>query len=155
MKKREVKKPQRILSYIDFGKHSTYLVDYAYQLSRLIDAELYLLHTVTDFKRAAGFYVPHINTDKIEEEIIQAAKDKLYSICKQIVGDKIDSGHRIVHRGNPIDVINEVIFEKQIELLLLSHEVSSGTFSGFRTDFAEKFMKNPSIPFLVIPIKAA
>ncbi|MBN2298412.1 MAG: universal stress protein [Deltaproteobacteria bacterium] len=153
MKKTKVEKPKTILSYIDFTKSSYYLVEYAYQLSRLIDAELFILHTVTDIKRAAGFYVPHINTDKLEGEVIQAAKDKMYEICSSIVGDKIDSSHRLVKRGSPLEVINEVIEEKKIELLVLTHEISRGTLSGFRSDYAEKFMKNATIPFLVLPVK--
>jgi nucleotide-binding universal stress UspA family protein len=153
MKKMKVKKPQKILCYIDFARHSSYLVDYAYQLSILIDAELFILHTVTNIKNAAGFYVPHVNVDKLEEEVIKAAKDKMYGICSQAVGDKIDSNHRLIRRGIPIDVINKVIEEKGIELLILSHELSSGTLSGFRSDFAEKFMKNASIPFVVLPVK--
>ncbi len=151
MKKTVVEKPKTVLCYIDFSKSSYYLVEYAYQLSRLIDAELYILHTVTDIKRAAGFYVPHINTDRLEEEVIKAAKDKMYGICNQVVGDRIDSSHRLVMRGNPIEVMNEVIAEKKIELLVLSHELSKGTLSGFRGDYAEKFMKTAAIPFLVVP----
>jgi len=48
--------------------------------------------------------------------------------------------------------MNEVIEEKAIELLILSHELSKGTLSGFRSDYAEKFMKNPTVPFLVLPM---
>jgi hypothetical protein len=153
MKKEQVKKPQTVLCYIDFSKHSPYLVDYAFQLSRLIDAELFVLHTVTDITGAAGFYVPHINTDRLDEEVIKAAKDKMYAICSQVVGDKIDSGHRLIMKGDPFDVINEVIKEKKIQLLILSREASRGTLSGFRSDYAEKIMKNPSIPSLVLPLK--
>ena len=152
MKKIKVEKPKKVLCYIDLGKNSYFLVEYAYQLAKLIDAELYVLHTVTDIKGAAGFYVPHINTDRLEEEVIKAAKDKMYGICNQVVGDSIDSTHRLVVRGNPLEVINNVIAEKGIELLILIHELGKGTLSGFRSDFAEKFMKNPSIPFLVIPV---
>ncbi|HOO38515.1 MAG TPA: universal stress protein [Deltaproteobacteria bacterium] len=151
MKKQAVEKPKRVLCYLDFSKNSYYLVDYAYQLSRLIDAELFVLHTVTDIKRAAGFYVPHINTDKLEEEVIKAAKDKLYGICSQVLGDKIDSSHRLIMRGSPLEVINEVIEDKKIELLILTHELGKGTLSGFRSDYAEKFMKQATIPFLVLP----
>jgi len=153
MTKTLLQKPQKVLCYIDFGKHSYYLVEYAYQLSRLIDVELFVLHTVTDIKRAAGFYVPHINTDKLEQEVVKAAQDKLYGICSHVLGDKIDSDHRLIRRGNPIDVIDEVIEEKGVELLILSHIVTKGTLSGFRSDYAEKFLKNPSIPFLVLPVK--
>ncbi|HOO45375.1 MAG TPA: universal stress protein [Deltaproteobacteria bacterium] len=153
MKKTTVERPKTILCYIDFTKNSYYLVEYAYQLGRLIDAELFILHTVTDIKRAAGFYVPHINTDKLEEEVIKAARDKMYEITSKMVGDKIDSSHRLVKRGSPLEVINQVIEEKKIELLVLSHEISKGTLSGFRSDYAEKFMKNATIPFLVLPVK--
>jgi hypothetical protein len=146
-----VKKPQKILCYIDYAKYSAFIVDYAYQLSCLFDAELFVLHTVTDIKNAAGFYVPHINTDKLEEEVIKAARDKMYSICSQ-VGDVIDTKHRLVMRGSPIDVIYKVIKDKAIELLIIGHEVSKGALAGFRSDYAEKFMKNPSIPFLVLPV---
>ena len=152
MKKTKVKKPQKILCYIDFAKYSPYLVDYAYQLSCLIDAELFVLHTVTDIKSAAGFYVPHINTDKLEEEVIKAARDKMYSICSQVGDDAIDTKHRLIMRGIPIEVINKVIKDKGIELLIVGHEVNKGALAGFRSDYAEKFMKNPSIPFLVLPL---
>ena len=153
MKKAVMEKPKRVLCYIDFSKNSYYLVEYAYQLSRLIDAELFVLHTVTDIKRAAGFYVPHINTDKLEEEVIKAAKDKMYGICSQVLGDRIGPSHRLVKRGNPLEVIKKVIDDKKIELLILSHELSKGTLSGFKSDYAEKFMKSATIPFLVLPFK--
>lgn len=84
--------------------------------------------------------------------MVAAAKDKIYWICNHAVGDRIDSDHRLIRRGIPIDVINEVIEEKAIEFLILSQERSKGAFSGFRTDFADKFMKHASIPFVVLPV---
>ncbi|HPI91563.1 MAG TPA: universal stress protein [Deltaproteobacteria bacterium] len=152
MKKSKVKKPQKILCYIDYAKSSPHVVDYAYQLSCLLEAELFVLHTVTDIRNAAGFYVPHINTDKLEEEVIKAAKDKMYAICSQVVDDAVDAKHRLVMRGIPIDVINKVIKDKGIELLVIGHEVNKGALAGFRSDYAEKFMKNPLVPFLVLPV---
>jgi len=151
-KKNAVKKPQKILCYIDYSKQSPYIVEYAYQLSKLIDAELYILHTVTDIKSAAGFYVPHINTGKLEEELIQAARDKMYAICSQAAGDKIDAKHRLVSRGNPVDVIMEEIKDKGIELLVLAHNLTPGALHQWRGDFVEKFMKQSQIPFLVVPV---
>lgn len=153
MNKNALKKPRKILCYIDLGKHSPTLVRYAYELSKLIDAELFVLHTVTDIKGAAGFYVPHINIDKIEDEVIQAARDKVYAICHQAVADSVDSSHRIVMRGGPIDVIEDVIKDKQIELLILPHDGDKGILSWFRGDYVERFMKNAAIPFLVMPME--
>ncbi len=152
MKKNMLKKPKTILCYIDLSKHSSRLVAYAYELAKMVDAEIYILHTVTDIKGAAGFYVPHINIDKLEDEVVQAARDKLYAICHQAVGDSIDAGHRIVARGGTIDVLEEVIKDKNIELLVLPHDPDKGILSMFRGDYVERFMRNAAIPFLVLPM---
>ena len=72
MKKTKVKKPRRLLCYIDFSDHSYYIVEYAFELAKLVDAELFVLHSVTDIKKAAGFYVPHINTDLLEDQVAKA-----------------------------------------------------------------------------------
>ena len=153
MEKTLLNKPQKILCYIDYSKHSQQIVDYAYRLSKLVDAELFLLHSVTDISSAAGFYVPHINTDKLDGELIQAARDKMYAICSQAVGDKIDHNHRLVRRGNPVDAIIEEIKDRGIELLVLAHDLSPSALHKWRNDFVEKFMKHSLIPFLVIPLK--
>ncbi len=153
MKKNMLKKPRKILCYIDLSKNSPKLVRYANELAKLIDAELFVLHTVTDIKGAAGFYVPHINMDKLEEEVIQAARDKVYGICHQAVGDTVDSVHRIVKRGGPIESIEEVIKDREIELLILPHDGDKGILSWFRGDYVESFMKNAAIPFLVMPME--
>jgi hypothetical protein len=151
--KNMLKKPRKILCYVDLSKHSPYLVRYSYELSNLVDAELFVLHTVTDIKGVAGFYVPHINIDTLEEEVIQAARDKVYAICHQAVGDHIDTAHRLVKHGGLIDAMEEVIKEKQIELLVLPHELGKGNLSWFKGDYVERFMKNAAIPFLVLPME--
>jgi len=76
----------------------------------------------------------------------------MYAICSQVVGDAVDAKHRLVMRGIPIEAINKVIKDKGIELLVIGHEVNKGALSGFRSDYAEKFMKSPSIPFVVLPV---
>lgn len=149
MKKVKVKKPKKVLCYVDLSKPSQYVVEYANMVAERMEAELFVLHTVTDIKRSAGFYVPHINTDKLEEEMTKAAQDKLYAICSQTIGE-LDHAHRIVSRGEALEVIDEVITAKGIDLLILGHEL--GSLSMFKTDYTLKFLKNPKCPALVIPI---
>lgn len=155
MKKNMLRKPRKILCYIDLSKNSSHLVKYAYELARIIDAELFVLHSVTDISGAAGFYVPHINMDKLEDEVIQAARDRIYGICHQAVGDSVDSVHRIVKKGGSIETIEEVIKDKEIELLILPHDGDKGILSWFRGDYVEKFMQSAAIPFLVMPMEQA
>lgn len=149
MKKVKAKKPKKVLCYIDLSKPSQYVVEYAHMVAERMEAELFVLHTVTDIKRSAGFYVPHINTDKLEDEMTKAAQDKLYAICSQTIGE-LDHDHRIVSRGEALEVIDEVITAKGIDLLILGHEL--GSLSMFKTDYTLKFLKNPKCPALVIPI---
>ena len=99
MAKNRATKPGRILCYIDLSEHSTDLVGYAFEYARLFEAELFVLHSVTDISKAAGFYVPHINTEVLEDEVIKAARDKMYALCHKAVGDEVDAEHRLVTRA--------------------------------------------------------
>lgn len=152
MNKNMLKKPKSVLCYTDLSKNSSYLVRYAYEISKMLEAELFVLHNVTDIKGAAGFYVPHINMDKLEEEVIQAARDKIYAICHQAVGDSIDKVHRIVIRGGLIEALDQVIRERKIGLVIMPHDGDKGILSWFRGDYAERFLRDASIPFLVLPM---
>jgi len=151
MRKSQVKKVQKILCYIDLSKPSHHVVEYAHMVAQCMGAELFVLHSVTDIKRSAGFYVPHINTDKLEEEMIKAAQDKLYAVCmKSAVGD-IDPVHRIVKRGDALVVIDEMIRSHDIDLLVIEHEVDA--LSMLKTDYVTKYLKAPECPVLAVPIR--
>ena len=148
-----MRRPRKILCYVDLSEHSLSAVEYAFELAKLIQAELFVLHSVADIKQAAGFYVPHINTGLLEDQVAQAARDKMYGICNQAAGEGIDADHRLVTKGSPVEAINRTIEARQIELIVLSHETGRGNLYGFRSDFVEKFMKNATVPFLVLPVK--
>ncbi len=152
MRKSQVKKIQKVLCYIDLSKPSHHVVEYANMVAKCMGAELFVLHTVTDIKRSAGFYVPHINTDKLEEEMTKAAQDKLYAVCLQSMGEcEIDPGRRIVKRGDALEVIDDMIRSLDIDLLVVGHEV--GSLSLFKTDYITKYLKAPECPVLAVPIK--
>jgi len=152
MNKKMLKKPKRVLCYVDMSKDSSYAVKYAFELCKLLDAELFVMHSVADIKAAAGLYVPHMNMEMLEQEVIQGARDKLYGICRHAAGDSIDTAHRLVTSGAPMEDVEMVIKEKQIELIVIPHDPSKGTLSWLRGAYAEKFMRNATIPFLVLPM---
>ncbi|MEA2102127.1 MAG: universal stress protein [Thermodesulfobacteriota bacterium] len=154
MKKITVERPEKVLCYLDLGKNSYYMVEYAHQLAGWINAELYFLHAVTDIRGAAGFYVPHINTDRLENDVTRSARDKMYAVCSEVIGE-VDSSMRIIRKGAPLEVINQVVEEMSIELVILGHESSKGTLASFRSDYVERFLRQPACPFLVVPFKEA
>lgn len=149
MQKPKVKKPKKVLCYLDLSKPSHEIVAYAHMVAQKMEAELFVLHTVTDIGRSAGFYVPHINTDKLAEEMTKAAQDKLYGICSQSIGD-LDTAHRLVRRGDALEVIDEIITAKSIDLLVLGHAV--GALSLFKADHALRYLKHPHCPVLIVPV---
>jgi nucleotide-binding universal stress UspA family protein len=149
MAKPKAKKPRRILCYIDLSKSSRYIIEYSKQIADLTGAEVYFLHSITDLGKFAGFYVPHMSTDSLSVEMMKAAKDKLYAMCMQAIGD-VDASRRIVKEGAPIDAIYEEIDRLGADLLIIGHDFKS--FSFFREDYVTKYLKAPSCPVLVIPV---
>lgn len=69
--------------------------------------------------------------------------------ASQSIGD-LDAAHRLVRRGDALEVIDEVITAKSIDLLVLGHEV--GALSLFKTDYPLKYLKHPQCPVLIVPI---
>jgi nucleotide-binding universal stress UspA family protein len=150
MAKQKAKKPRRILCYIDLSKGSRYIIEYAKQIADMTGAEPYFLHSVRDLKKFAGFYVPHVSTDSLSGEVLKGAKDKLYAFCMQTIGE-VDSSRRIVKEGDPLEAINVEITRLGVDLLIIGHE--SKSFSLFREDYVTRYLKDPSCPVLVIPVK--
>jgi len=149
MAKKKANKPRKILCYIDLSKSSRYIIEYAKQIADLTGAEVYFLHSVTDLSKFAGFYVPHMSTDGLSGEMMKAARDKLYAICMQTIGE-VDAARRILKEGDPIDAIYEEIDRLGADLLVIGHEYK--TFSFFKEDYVARYLKNPSCPVLVIPL---
>ena len=149
MAKQKAKKPRRILCYIDLSKSSRYIIEYTKQISDLTGAEVYFLHSITDLGKFAGFYVPHMSTDGLSSEMLKGAKDKLYAICMQTIGE-VDASRRIVKVGDPIDAIYEEIDELEVDLLIIGHDFKP--FSFFKQDYVARYLKAPSCPILVIPV---
>ena len=149
MAKPKAKKPRRILCYVDLSKGSRYIIEYAKQIADLTGAEPYFLHSVTDLRKFAGFYVPHVSTDSLSGEVLNGAKDKLYAFCMQTIGE-VEPTRRIVKEGDPIEAIHEEIARLGADLLVIGHQ--SKTFSFFKEDYVTRYLKDPPCPVLVIPI---
>jgi nucleotide-binding universal stress UspA family protein len=90
-----------------------------------------------------------MSTDGLSSEMMKGAKDKLYAVCMQAIGE-VDASRRIVKVGDPIDAIYEEIDELEVDLLIIGHDFK--TFSFFKQDYVARYLKAPSCPILVIPV---
>jgi nucleotide-binding universal stress UspA family protein len=149
MAKKKISDVKKILCYVDLSKSSRDLIGYAKQLADFAEAEIYFLHSVTDISKFAGFYVPHMSTKNLASEMVKGARDKLYALCMQSIGE-VPATHRIVTEGDPVDVIHNEIEKLKADLLVIGHEYK--TFSFLKEDYVVRFLKNPTCPVLVFPL---
>lgn len=59
----------KILIAIDFSENSDYAFDYALTLAKQFEAELTVMHVISEPVDLRGFYVPHISFEQLEREI--------------------------------------------------------------------------------------
>ncbi len=77
----------KILIAIDFSENSDYAFDYALTLAKQFEAELTVMHVISEPVDLRGFYVPHISFEQLEREIEAGAADMMERFCREKMGD--------------------------------------------------------------------
>lgn len=77
----------KILTAIDFSENSDYAFDYALTLAKQFEAELTVIHVISEPVDLRGFYVPHISFEQLEKEIEAGAADMMEKFCRENMGD--------------------------------------------------------------------
>lgn len=103
---------KRILVPVDFSENSDKILDAAGFLADKCGAELFVVYVVQSFDDYSGFFVPHMPMAQFEDEMLQAAEEKMESFVgkRAVTATKVligDVGERIVaHAGElPVDLI--------------------------------------------------
>ncbi len=107
---------KNILVAVDFGDHSTKLLQQAAALAQLCDARLTVLHVVNyalptdmDYVIAPG--------DELESKLMGAAEDQLHNL---LVREALSSGvETIIRSGRPKAEILNVADTKQADLIVI------------------------------------
>ncbi|HLP62117.1 MAG TPA: universal stress protein [Candidatus Deferrimicrobium sp.] len=131
---------KRILSPIDLGKISLPELKYSISLAKQLDAKLYVAH-VTEF---FNYKVPVLKRDKliqkINENIIEIAKESKYNI-ENIIYEIGEPAHKII----------EISKQNQIDLIVMTSHQRKGIEKFFLGSISEKVLMYSNIPVLILP----
>ena len=86
---------KKVLVPVDFSENSKKILEAAGYFSGKCQAKLHVVFVVQSFDDYSGFFVPHMPVAKFEEEMVQAAEEKMKSFlvglenieAKVLVGD--------------------------------------------------------------------
>lgn len=145
-----------ILWPTDGSDESFKALEAAIQMARMFNAPLYALQVVQQVSPlVAGSGVAQM-TDKgadvpvHQQELIKSTEKDLYlSVLEKVPrGVEVVSAVRV---GEPSEVINEFVQEKNIGLIVMATEGRSGLSRFMTASVAEKTIRQSTIPALIIP----
>ena len=110
----------RILVPVDFSDQSLIALEQSFNLARLTDAEIFIMHTIDE-----AFHLPLIGAkeDKQMEKKVQKALEKLADETSQKSGDKVDV---VVAKGKIYEEIQKVAKKLKCTLIIMGTNGSKG-----------------------------
>jgi nucleotide-binding universal stress UspA family protein len=138
----EVKK---MLVPVDFSENSKKILEAAGYFSAVCEAELHVVFVVQSFDDYSGFFVPHMPVAKFEEEMLQAAEQKME---KFLAGQKNIEAKVLVG-----DVAEEIIRhaeENGMDMIIMGTHGYKGLEKVMFGSVAEKVVRSSPCPVLTI-----
>jgi len=138
----EVKK---ILVPVDFSENSKKILEAAGYFSGMCEAELHVVFVVQSFDDYSGFFVPHMPVAKFEEEMVQAAEQKMEKFLEDQKGvqAKVLVG----------DVAEEIIRHAEdsgMDLIIMGTHGYKGLEKVMFGSVAEKVVRSSPCPVMTI-----
>jgi nucleotide-binding universal stress UspA family protein len=136
---------KKVLVPVDFSENSQKILEAAGYFSGMCKAELHVVFIVQSFDDYSGFFVPHMPVAKFEEEMVQAAEQKM---------EKFLAGHKSVKAKVLVgDVAEEIIRhaeESGMDLIIMGTHGYKGLEKVMFGSVAEKVVRSSPCPVLTI-----
>jgi nucleotide-binding universal stress UspA family protein len=136
---------KKILVPVDFSDNSKKVLEAAGYFSDKCQAETHVVFVVQSFDDYSGFFVPHMPVAKFEEEMVQAAEQKMDKFLEdqQNVEAKVLVG----------DVAEEIIRhaeESKMDMIIMGTHGYKGLEKVMFGSVAEKVVRSSPCPVLTI-----
>ncbi len=134
---------KKVLVPVDFSENSKKILEAAGYFSGKCQAELHVVFVVQSFDDYSGFFVPHMPVAKFEEEMVQAAEQKMESF---LVGQENIEAKVLVG-----DVAEEIIRhteESGMDLIVMGTHGYKGIEKVMFGSVAEKVVRSSPLPGL-------
>ena len=136
---------KHILVPVDFSENSKKILEAAGYFSEICQAQLHVVFVVQSFDDYSGFFVPHMPVAKFEEEMVQAAEEKMKGfllgqnkiVAKVLVGDV---GEEIIRHAE----------ESSMDLIVMGTHGYKGLEKVMFGSVAEKVVRSSPCPVLTI-----
>ena len=136
---------KKVLVPVDFSENSKKILEAARYFSEICQAQLHAVFVVQSFDDYSGFFVPHMPVAKFEEEMVQAAEEKMKGfllgqnkiVAKVLVGDV---GEEIIRHAE----------ETGMDLIVMGTHGYKGLEKVMFGSVAEKVVRSSPCPVLTI-----
>ena len=134
-----------VLVPVDFSENSKKILEAAGYFSGICQAQIHVVFVVQSFDDYSGFFVPHMPVAKFEEEMVQAAEEKMEGFllghsnvkAKVLVGDV---GEEIIRHAE----------ESGMDLIVMGTHGYKGLEKVMFGSVAEKVVRSSPCPVLTI-----
>jgi nucleotide-binding universal stress UspA family protein len=136
---------KKVLVPVDFSENSKKILEAANYLNKMCEADLNVVFVVQSFDDYSGFFVPHMPVAKFEEEMVQAAEQKME---KFLEGQKNIKSKVLVG-----DVAEEIIRhaeESNMDMIIMGTHGYKGLEKVMFGSVAEKVVRSSPCPVLTI-----
>ena len=136
---------KNVLVPVDFSENSKKILEAAGYFSGICQAQIHVVFVVQSFDDYSGFFVPHMPVAKFEEEMVQAAEEKMEGFllghsnvkAKVLVGDV---GEEIIRHAD----------ESGMDLIVMGTHGYKGLEKVMFGSVAEKVVRSSPCPVLTI-----
>ncbi|MGB3648977.1 MAG: universal stress protein [Desulfobulbales bacterium] len=136
---------KNVLVPVDFSENSKKILEAAGYFSGMCEAQLHVVFVVQSFDDYSGFFVPHMPVAKFEEEMVQAAEQKM---------EKFLEGHKNVEAKVLVGDVSEEIIrhaeESGMDLIIMGTHGYKGLEKVMFGSVAEKVVRSSPCPVLTI-----
>lgn len=134
---------------LDFVEGNQKILPYVRAMAEKYQAALHILYVLRDPEGYATFYAPHLNLEKMVEEIAFEAGKKLQEYAQNNLED-FKNVQTQVRIGGVAREIVEYAREKNIDLIVMGTHGRKGLEAAFFGSVAHKVVKNAPVPVLTV-----
>ena len=136
---------KKVLVPVDFSENSKKILEAAGYFSEICQAQLHVVFVVQSFDDYSGFFVPHMPVAKFEEEMVQAAEEKMENF---LAGQKSIEAKVLV--GDVAEEIVRHAEESGVDLIVMGTHGYKGLEKVMFGSVAEKVVRSSPCPVLTI-----
>ncbi len=141
---------RRILVPVDFTPASESALRYGLSLATKYSGKLFVLHVVDIRGELAGFYIPHLSFEKLDEEMKKGASDMLEKFTKRILRG-FRNFEKVLLCGTPYLEIMRFAREENMDIIVMGTFGRSGIEGYLFGGTTDRVIKNAEVPVMVVP----